>query len=95
MAFSKTISVHPLANMTEFEKTPCISIDEFKELGYKIVILPVSALRVANKATKEAFEFIKMFGSQKDLLDKMQTRQELYKLIKYSDYEAFDKSLKE
>jgi methylisocitrate lyase len=94
LAFSKAINAPLLANMTEFGKTPYISIDEFKELGYKIVIFPVSALRIANKAVKEAFEFIKKFGSQKNLLDKMQDRQELYKLIKYFEYEAFDKNLK-
>ncbi|MGB9755680.1 MAG: methylisocitrate lyase [Desulfurella sp.] len=93
LAFSKAINVPLMANMTEFGKTPYISVDEFRELGYKIVIFPVSALRIANKAIKEVFEFIKISGSQKNVLDRMQTREELYRLIRYFEYEKLDKNV--
>ncbi|MGC8791066.1 MAG: methylisocitrate lyase [Desulfurella sp.] len=82
-----------LANMTEFGKTPYITLEEFRDLGYKIVIYPVSALRAANYAIKKTFEYIKKHGTQKGILDQMQTRQELYELIKYSEYENFDKAI--
>ncbi|PMP88222.1 MAG: methylisocitrate lyase [Desulfurella sp.] len=82
-----------LANMTEFGKTPYITLEEFRDLGYKIVIYPVSALRAANYAIKKTFEYIKEHGTQKGILDQMQTRQELYELIKYSEYEDFDKAI--
>ncbi len=88
--FAKHIDVPLLANMTEFGKTPYITLDEFKDLGYKIVIFPVSALRAANMAIKEVFEYIKEHGTQQGFLDKMQTRQQLYELIKYAEYEKFD-----
>lgn len=93
LAFSKAIDVPLLANMTEFGKTPYISVEEFEALGYNIVIFPVSALRIANKAIMETFEFIKLYGSQKKFLYRMQTREELYKLIKYFEYEKLDKSI--
>lgn len=93
MAFSKAIDIPLLANMTEFGKTPYISVDQFKKLGYKIVIFPVTTLRIANKAIKEALLEIRASGTQKNLLEKMQTRSELYDLIKYTNYEEFDKGI--
>lgn len=92
-AFSKAIDIPLLANMTEFGKTPYISVDQFKELGYKIVIFPVTTLRIANKAIKEALLELRASGTQKNMLEKMQTRSELYGLIKYTDYEEFDKRI--
>lgn len=60
--------------MTEFGKTPYIHIDTFKDYGYNCVIYPVSTLRVAMKAIDGFFSDLKEKGSQKDYLDKMQTR---------------------
>ncbi|OSS42045.1 Methylisocitrate lyase [Desulfurella amilsii] len=91
--FALNVKVPLLANMTEFGKTPYISLEEFRDLGYKIVIFPVSALRAANYAIKKTFEYIKQNGTQKGILNQMQTRQELYELIKYSEYEDFDKTI--
>jgi methylisocitrate lyase len=79
--------------MTEFGKTPYISIQKFKELGYKFVIFPVTALRLANKTVLEGFKNILINGTQKELISKMQTRQELYDLIKYKEYENFNKEV--
>jgi methylisocitrate lyase len=91
--FALNVKSPLLANMTEFGKTPYISLEEFRDLGYKIVIFPVSALRAANYAIKKTFEYIKQNGTQKGILNQMQTRQELYELIKYNEYEDFDKAI--
>lgn len=72
-----------IANMTEFGKTPYLTTQEFKEMGYSAIIFPVSALRVAMKAIEEFLLYLKETGTQKDFLGKMQTRQELYDLIGY------------
>ncbi len=85
--FSREIRKPLLANMTEFGKTPYIKIEKFREMGYKLVIYPVTALRIANKSIEKAFTLLKKQGTQKELLEEMQTRQELYKLIRYRDYE--------
>lgn len=82
-----------LANMTEFGKSPYLSVQRFHELGYSIVIFPVTALRVAAKATELVLTDIKRNGTQEDWLDRMQTRSELYDLIDYDRYEELDRDL--
>src|SRR5690606_36253909 len=84
-----------LANMTEFGKTPLITAQEFGEMGYEIVIFPMTAFRVMMKAVGEVYETLLATGTQKELLDKMRTRAELYELIRYPEYEALDKKLAE
>ncbi len=79
-----------LANMTEFGKTPYLTLDRFGELGYSIVIFPVTALRVAARAMESALADLKRDGTQQPWLDRMQTRQELYRLIRYDDYRDLD-----
>lgn len=91
--FSREIDAPLLANMTEFGKTPYISAQKFKQLGYKIVIFPVTTLRVANKAIEEALQLIMEKETQKSMLDKMQTRKELYETLRYYDYEDLDKKI--
>ena len=76
-----------VANMTEFGKTPYLSVGEFEALGYRLVLFPVGALRVAAKAVEEFLRDLKRVGSQRDSLPHMQTRQELYDLLRYDDYE--------
>jgi len=93
--FAKKIDVPLLANMTEFGETPYISVQRFKKLGYKIVIFPVTTLRIANKAVEEVLKLIMETGTQKPMLDRMQTRKELYKILKYYDYEAIDRKVSE
>ncbi|MBI5863836.1 MAG: methylisocitrate lyase [Planctomycetes bacterium] len=73
-----------LANMTEFGKTPYLSAAEFAELGYRMVIFPVTLMRCAMKAVEHALGELKQHGTQKHFLDRMQTRQELYELLGYS-----------
>jgi methylisocitrate lyase len=76
-----------LANMTEFGKTPYLSVAEFESLGYRLVLFPVTALRVAAKAVELLLAELKRQGSQRHLVERMQTRQELYDLLRYDDYE--------
>jgi methylisocitrate lyase len=91
--FSAEVKVPLLANMTEFGKTPFMTAHQFEELGYKMVIWPVSALRVAAKAHEELYATLKREGWAKPLVERMQTRAELYATIGYHDYEALDGSI--
>ena len=82
-----------LANMTEFGKTPFYTAEEFAQMGYKMVIWPVSSLRVANKAQAELYAAIAKDGGAHRMVDRMQTRAELYDTIGLHDYEALDASI--
>ena len=82
-----------LANMTEFGRTPFFTAAEFEEMGYKMVIWPVSALRVAAKAQETLYAAIAKDGGTQNRLDAMQTRKELYATIDYHGYERLDASL--
>jgi len=81
--FAKAIDLPLLANMTEFGKSPLLSFKELCDFGYKMVIFPMSAFRVAMKASEGFLHALKKAGAQSDWLDKMQTRQELYDLLDY------------
>ena len=72
-----------LANMTEFGKSPLLSFKELEAIGYRMVIFPMSAFRVAMKATDEFLCGLKEQGTQTAWLEKMQTRKELYELLDY------------
>ena len=72
-----------LANMTEFGKTPLMSVDELGAMGYRIVIFPQTAFRLANKAMLDGLTHLRQHGTQQDLLGEMQTRQELYDVLDY------------
>jgi methylisocitrate lyase len=88
--FRRNIRAPLLANMTEFGKTPIITADRFKELGYNLVIFPMTAFRVMLKSITEAYEELLKTGTQKGLLEKMKTREELYELIEYARYTELD-----
>jgi methylisocitrate lyase len=81
--FAREVKTPLLANMTEFGKSPLLSLSELGELGYRMVIFPMSAFRVAMKTTGEFFRALKEEGTQAAWVDKMQTRQELYELLDY------------
>ncbi|WP_445429315.1 methylisocitrate lyase [Bacillus atrophaeus] len=91
--FAKRITAPLLANMTEFGKTPYYHAEEFEDMGFQMVIYPVTSLRTAAKAFERMFRLIKEQGSQKEGLLEMQTRKELYDTIFYEDYEDLDKSI--
>ena len=93
-AFASALpGVSLLANMTEFGRTPFFTAAEFEAMGYRMVIWPVSSLRVANKAQEQLYAAIARDGGTHAMLDRMQTRAELYATIDYAAYEALDASI--
>ena len=82
-----------LANMTEFGKTPLLSAAQFQGLGYAMVIYPMTAFRVMMKAVEGVLQTIRQTGSQAEWLDRMQTRAELYELLRYDRYAEIDAEL--
>jgi methylisocitrate lyase len=82
-AFARKVKAPLLANMTEFGKSPLLSFQDLAELGYRMVIFPMSAFRVSMKASEEFLLALKKRGTQSDWLDRMQTRKELYDLLDY------------
>jgi methylisocitrate lyase len=80
---AKEIELPLLANMTEFGKSPLLSFRELADFGYRMVIFPQSAFRVAMKATGQFLRALKIAGTQSDWIDQMQTRDELYDLLEY------------
>ena len=92
--FAKRMPGVPLlANMTEFGRTPFFTAKEFEEMGYRMVIWPVSSLRVANKAQEKLYATLKQNGSTEAMAGEMQTRAELYDTIGLAKYEALDASI--
>lgn len=91
--FAEKLDAPLLANMTEFGKTPYISAEEFEKMGFAMVIYPVTSLRVAAKAYERIFNLIKQEGTQKNGLENMQTRKELYETISLEDFEALDEDI--
>ncbi|MGH7236563.1 MAG: methylisocitrate lyase [Nitrospiraceae bacterium] len=89
------VKVPLVANMTEFGKTPYLTVKEFEDLGYRLVLFPVTALRMATKAIETMLAELKALGTQQGLLNKMHTRQQLYDLLRYSEYEKRDRDLHE
>jgi methylisocitrate lyase len=89
----KGVKVPLVANMTEFGKTPYLTAQEFESLGYRLVLFPVTALRIAARAVEAMLGELKALGTQQKSLDRMQTRAQLYDLLRYEDYEKRDKDL--
>ena len=92
-AFRNAIKVPLLANMTEFGKSPLLTKTELGNLGFNLVIYPVSTLRVAMKASETLLKEIQQQGSQAGQVASMQTRAELYDLLGYADFNQFDQSI--
>jgi len=89
------IHVPLIANMTEFGKTPYVRVSDFAALGYRAVLFPVSTLRVAARAVDRLLGELKLFGTQRDWLDHMMPRQELYDLLQYDDQQPLTGRLHE
>ena len=89
--FRRKLSLPLMANMTEFGKTPYMSAEEFEELGYEVVIFPVTAFRAMMKTVKETFARLRAEGSQKGMLNSLLTRKEFYDLIDYYRFEEADR----
>ena len=90
---SQLPGVKLLANMTEFGRTPFYTAAEFGAMGYAMVIWPVSSLRVAAKASNDLYQAIRQDGGAHNMIDRMQTRAELYDTIGLHEYEALDASI--
>lgn len=93
--FARRVRAPLLANMTEFGRSPLIPAARLGELGYRLVIYPVTLLRVALGAMRRALRTLMEVGTQEPLLGEMMTRGELYELIAYHDYEEFDRRVSE
>ena len=91
--FRKEFDVPLLANLTEFGKTPLLTTTQLEDLGYNMVIYPVTTMRLAMAAVEEGLDTLKQAGTQANSVGKMMTRQRLYDVIHYEDYNQFDKNL--
>jgi methylisocitrate lyase len=86
-AFTEGVGVPVLANITEFGKTPLFTVDELRKAGVRLVLYPVSAFRAMSHAALRIYETIRSSGTQKEVLDLMQTREGLYQVLGYHEYE--------
>ena len=89
----KSLDCYLLANMTEFGKSKLLNYKELENLGYNIVIYPVTAQRLAMKSVEDGLRDIFAYGHQNNITDKMQTRKRLYELIEYEKYNSLDKKI--
>ena len=89
----KNLKVNLLANMTEFGKSKLLSANELENLGYSIVIYPVTTQRLAMKSVEDGLHTIMNDGHQNNIIDKMQTRKRLYELVDYEKYNTPDKKI--
>jgi methylisocitrate lyase len=85
--FTSAVQVPVLANITEFGKTPLFTTEELGGAGVRLALYPLSAFRAMSAAAVEVFRVLRQAGIQKDVLDRMQTRAELYEVLGYHDYE--------
>ncbi len=92
-AMRKALDVPLLANMTEFGKSELLTAQQLSDLGYNVVIYPVTTLRLAMKAAEDGLKTIRQEGTQAGILDRMQHRRDLYALLRYEDYNDFDQSI--
>lgn len=85
--FVNSLKVPVLANMTEFGNTPYISVYEFEGIGVRMVIFPLTAFRRMMKAVEDVYRILRKEGTQQSILNHLQTREELYKLLNYYEME--------
>jgi methylisocitrate lyase len=86
--FTSAVKVPVLANITEFGKTPLFTTDELAGAGVALVLYPLSAFRAMSAAALAVYQTLRNDGTQQAVLDRMQTRAELYEVLGYHDYEA-------
>jgi methylisocitrate lyase len=92
LEFRKKVKLPLMSNMTEFGKTPYMTAKEFEDMGYNLVIFPVTAFRAMMKTVEETLGRLKAEGTQRGMLDSLMTRKEFYELIDYHKYEEADKN---
>ena len=88
--FRSAVDIPLLANMTEFGKSELLSASQLTDIGYNVVIYPVTTLRLAMYAVESGLREIDAKGTQSGLLGQMQPRSRLYELLRYADYNQFD-----
>jgi methylisocitrate lyase len=91
--FRAAVDTPLLANMTEFGKSPLLSVEQLSGIGYNVVIFPVTTLRLAMHAVEAGLREIARTGTQSGLLERMQHRSRLYELLRYADYRQFDSGI--
>ncbi len=89
----KNLKVYLLANMTEFGKTKLLSYKQLEDIGYNIIIYPVTTQRLAMKSVEDGLKDIFTHGHQNNIIDKMQTRKRLYELVEYKKYNSLDEKI--
>ena len=89
----KSLDCYLLANMTEFGKSKLLNFKELENLGYNIVIYPVTTQRLAMKSVEDGLRAIFDDGHQNNLIDRMQTRKRLYELVEYEKYNSLDEKI--
>jgi methylisocitrate lyase len=89
--FARLVDAPLLANMTEFGRSPLLSLDELAVLGYRAVLYPLTAFRAAMRAAEQTLIVLREQGTQRYLIDRMQTRAELYDLLGYTHWETRDR----
>lgn len=85
--FAQAVSVPVLANMTEFGRSPLLTVDELREAGVGLVLYPLTAFRAMSAAALKVYETLRREGAQQSLIESLQTREELYEILGYHDYE--------
>lgn len=91
--FAEQVDAYLLANMTEFGRTPYYTVDQFRDWGYKIVIFPATSFRATVKTMQRIYRRLYNEGTQRGFLEELATRDEVYRIIKYREYEELDASL--
>lgn len=91
--FRKAVKVPLLANMTEFGKSKLLTKNQLENLGYNLVIYPVTTQRWAMKAVEDGLDDLKTHGTQENTVPNMQTRKRLYEVLKYEEYNKYDNSI--
>ena len=89
----KNLNIYLLANMTEFGKTKILSYKQLENIGYNIVIYPITTQRLAMKSVEDGLRVIFEHGHQNNIIDKMQTRKRLYELVEYEKYNSLDENI--
>ncbi|MBT92059.1 MAG: methylisocitrate lyase [Candidatus Pelagibacter sp.] len=89
----KSLDCYLLANMTEFGKSKLLNYKELENLGYNIVIYPITTQRLAMKSVEDGLRAIFVDGHQNNIIDKMQTRKRLYELVEYEKYNSLDEKI--
>ncbi len=92
-SFASKVDAPLLANMTEFGKSPLLTVKELGEIGYRIVIFPLTAFRASLKAANDVYAGLKANGSQNGFMNRLMTRKEYYEIIGYDEYEKDDNEI--